>query len=226
MPDQAEQFTAFCPAERQSRRAPAAIEAAFEQLVGGRTRTIRTGEEIFGEGEEAQHVYRIVSGTVRTYRLLSDGRRQVSDFLQDGDVIGPEPGLTHRNTAEAVTEVVIQTAPRLALMRLADSDPALAGALWRLSIDWRQRAQDHAMILARQGATERVAGFLLAYAASHGEETFDLPMTRQDIADHLGLTIHTVSRTLSQLQCEGLVRLQSLRRVQLLCSDALQTIAG
>jgi len=199
-----------------SRQAPSLLAEAFDGLAGQRARTAAPGVEIFAQGEAADCVYRILSGVVRTYRLLSDGRRQVCDFLHAGDVLGPEAGLAHRNTAEAVTTVTYQAVPRSALAALAAKDAALAGELWRLSVDWFQRSQDHALIVARQGAAERLAGFLIGYAGQTGQdEVFDLPMTRQDIADYLGLTIHTVSRTLSQMQAEGLVELESLRRIRL-----------
>jgi CRP-like cAMP-binding protein len=209
---------------RAGSRHPGSMAGVFDQV--GRVRAVQPGAEIFAEGEDADSVYRILTGVVRTYRLLSDGRRQVCDFLHAGDVLGPEARLQHRNTAEAVTAVTIQSVPRNVLSELASHDTALAGDLWRLSVDWYQRSQDHALILARQGALERVAGFLLAYAERVGcEDDFDLPMTRQDIADYLGLTIHTVSRTLSQLQADGSVRLDSLRRIHLTRPAALHALS-
>ncbi len=210
-----------------SRQTPPALAAVFDRLAGCRTRSFAPGAEIFGEGEPADFVYRVLSGVVRTYRLLSDGRRQICDFLHPGDILGPEAALAHRNTAEAVTEAVLQAIPRRALAEAAESDAPLAGDLWRLSVNWFQRSEDHAMVLARQGAVERVVCFLLAYAARVGaEREFDLPMTRQDIADHLGLTIHTVSRTMSQLQADGLVQLESLRHVRLCSLPDLQAISA
>lgn len=204
------------PGAPRSRQAPQPLTDAFDRLAGGRTRTVASGAEIFGQGEPADLVYRILDGVVRTTRLLADGRRQVCDFLLAGDVLGPEAGLVHRTGAEAVTTVTFQAVPRRALAALADSDAQLAGDLWRLSVDWFQRSQDHALILGRQGAVERVAAFLLGYGERTGaDRAVDLPMTRQDIADYLGLTIHTVSRTLSLLQAEGLVELESLRRIRL-----------
>jgi len=214
-------------AQKRSRRASPALDQAFRSLAGALVRRYPRGAEIFGEGEPANFVYRVVEGTVRVYRLLSDGRRQICDFLYPGDVLGPEAGLLHRNTAEAVGDVVLQIVPRKALAEMAAADVDLTGDLWRLSMDWFQRSQDHALILARQGATERVVGFLLGCSdQAGGADDLNLVMTRQDIADYLGLTIHTVSRTLSQLQADGLIELSSLRQVRLCDADNLREMNG
>lgn len=214
-------------ASKRSRRASPALDQAFVSLAGSAVRRYARGAEIFGEGEPANFVYRVVEGTVRIYHLLSDGRRQICDFLHAGDVLGPEAGLLHRNTAEAVGDVVLQVVPRKALAEMAATDVELTGDLWRLTMDWFQRSQDHALILARQGATERVVGFLLSCSDQiGGGSDLDLPMTRQDIADYLGLTIHTVSRTFSQLQSEGRIQLASLRQVRLCDVDDLRETNG
>ena len=109
----------------------------------------------------------------------------------------------------------------------AVTDIGLARALWQVSVRAFQRSEDHALILARQGATERVAAFLLDFAQRNGGVlTIDLPMTRQDIADHVGLTIHTVSRTLSQLQAQGLIEARSSRQVRLLDLQRLEWLCA
>lgn len=183
------------------------------------------GAEIFRQGERASLVYRVLTGAVVSYRLLNDGRRQVTEFHLAGDFLGLEAGLEYRTTAEALGGATIATVRRADLARLAAVDSGLARALWQMSVRAFQRSEDHAMILARQGATERVAAFLLDYADRLGTlEIVDLPMTRQDMADHLGLTIHTVSRTLSQLQAEGLIEARSSRQVRLFRRDLLERI--
>src|SRR5690606_8112639 len=148
-------------------------------------------------------VYRVLSGEAISYRLLNDGRRQVTEFHVAGDFIGLEAGLEHRTTAESLNSVTVAAVRRTDLARMSENDGNLARSLWQMSVRAFHRSEDHALILARQGATERVVAFLLDYADRIGAlNIIDLPMTRQDIADHLGLTIHTVSRTLSQLQAE------------------------
>lgn len=183
------------------------------------------GEEIFRQGERASSVYRVLKGAAISYRLLNDGRRQVTEFHAVGDFLGLEAGLEYRTTAEALGVTMIATVRRADLAGLAASDSGLARALWQMSVRAFQRSEDHAMILARQGATERVVAFLLDYADRLGTlELVDLPMTRQDMADHLGLTIHTVSRTLSQLQTAGLIEARSSRHVRLIRRDLLERI--
>lgn len=181
------------------------------------------GEEIFGQGEPASFVYRIASGTVISYRLLADGRRQVTGFHLPGDFLGLEAGIDYRTHAQALGPVKATVLRRARLSAVAATNGGLARALWQMSVRAFQRSEDHAMILARQGATERVAAFLLDYADRVGvRDVVDLPMSRQDMADHLGLTIHTVSRTLSQLQAGGMIEARSSRHVRLLRRDRLE----
>lgn len=183
------------------------------------------GEEIFRQGDQARSVYRMLTGSVISYRLLNNGRRQVTEFHTAGDFLGLEAGVEYRTTAETLTETTIATVRRSDLARLAAADSGLAGALWQMSVRAFHRSEDHAMILARQGAPERVVAFLLDYADRLGTEEFvDLPMTRQDMADHVGLTIHTVSRTLSQLEAGGLIQARSSRLVRLVRRDLLERI--
>lgn len=185
------------------------------------------GEEIFRQGERATMAYRILKGAVITYRLLSDGRRQVTEFHLAGDFLGLEAGTEYRTTAEALGPVITAAVRRSDLADLAEGNSGLARALWQMSVRAFQRSEDHALILGRQGAAERVAAFLLDYAGRLGAiDVVDLPMTRQDMADHLGLTIHTVSRTLSQLQAAGLIEARSSRHVRLLRRDRLEQICA
>jgi CRP/FNR family nitrogen fixation transcriptional regulator len=183
-------------------------------------------EEIYGEGEPADFVYRVVTGVVRNYRTLSDGRRQVSDFHVAADYFGLETGLEHRMTAEAVGEATVQVIRRGILVALAMRDNGIARELWALAAQRLQRSQDHVLILGRKNAAERVAGFLLDHAArAKGGDAFDLPMSRQDIADFLGLTMETVSRTFSQLEGAGVIQAHNSRRVRLTDRPALELLS-
>lgn len=218
----------------QPRRAPAAspvpdtccdLCAAFAVTPVAVRSPFASGEEIFRQGDRATMVYRILQGSAISYRLLSDGRRQVTDFHMAGDFLGLEAGTEYRTTAEAQGPVIAAAVRRADLAALAAENSGLTRALWQMSVRAFQRSEDHALILGRQGATERVAAFLLEYTDRVGaREVVDLPMTRQDIADHLGLTIHTVSRTLSQLQAAGLIEARSTRHVRLLRRDRLEQI--
>jgi CRP/FNR family nitrogen fixation transcriptional regulator len=184
-------------------------------LDGPRTAYARD-EEIFGEGEPADFVYQVVSGAVRTYRLLSDGRRQIEEFHFAGDCFGLEAGIERRTTAEALTDTVVKAVRRSSLTERALDDAAIAGRLWKLTAKDLKRTQDHVLMLGRRSASERVAGFLIDLARRTGAaHEVDLPMSRQDIADYLGLTIETVSRTLTQLQGSGYLSIPSCRRILL-----------
>lgn len=199
--------------------------SAFAGSINAVRSPFAAGEEIFRQGDRADFVYRITSGAAVSYRLLSDGRRQVTEFHVAGDFVGLEAGLEYRTTAEALGVVTAVAVRRACLAELAESNSGLARTLWQLSVRAFQRSEDHALILGRHGATERVAAFLLGYADRVGADgCVDLPMTRQDMADHLGLTIHTVSRTLSQLQAEGLIEARSSRHVRLVRRDRLERL--
>ncbi len=187
--------------------------------------TLDSGETLFHPGEPASYIYRVCEGAVVSCRLYADGRRQVTGFHLPGDFVGLEADTEHRTHAQALGPTRVKVLRRTRLSALAASDGGLGRALWRASLDAFRRSEDHAMILARQGATERVAVFLLDYAERVGTvDVIDLPMSRQDIADYLGLTIHTVSRTLSQLQADGLISARSSRQVRLLRRDRLDAI--
>lgn len=187
--------------------------------------TYEAGEDLFRAGDLANSVYRISKGTVVSYRLYADGRRQITGFSLPGDVIGLEAGVEYRVHAQALGPVTVRALKRRRLSVMAGDDSDLARDLWRLSLQAFRRSEDHVMILARQGAAERVANFLLDYADSVGaDDVIELPMSRQDIADYLGLTIHTVSRSLSQLEADGLISARSRRQVRLLRRDRLEAL--
>jgi CRP/FNR family nitrogen fixation transcriptional regulator len=171
--------------------------------------------EIYGEGDEAEYVYQVVSGAVRTYKILNDGRRQIGSFYLPGDVFGLELGDEHAMSAEAVCNCTISVIKRSSLTSLAGRDSNSAHVLWGLTARELQRAQKHVLLLVRS-AQERVASFLLEMAdrtAAIG--SVELPMPRRDIADYLGLTIETVSRTLTLLEGQAAIALPSARRVQI-----------
>ena len=171
--------------------------------------------EIYGENEPADYLYKVISGAVRTYKVLSDGRRQIGGFYLPGDIFGLECGDEHSFSAEAITECKVLVIKRSSLVSLAARDGDVARQLWTMTAGELQRAQDHIMLLIKT-AQERVAGFLLEMAArsvSTGE--IELPMSRQDIADYLGLTIETVSRTLTQLEKSAAIAVPTSRRIVL-----------
>jgi CRP/FNR family nitrogen fixation transcriptional regulator len=187
----------------------------------GFTLTVDPNEEIYGEEEGADFVYKVVSGAVRTTRLMSDGRRQIGAFHMAGDVFGLESGPTHRFSAEAIAPSEIALFRRNVLERAAESDSHAARQLWALTSHELEDLQDHMLLLGRKNAAERVGTFLLKLAKRASSGVVELPMTRGDIADHLGLTLETVSRTISQLVREQAIALPNARRVVLRNPGAL-----
>ena len=180
--------------------------------------------EIYGENEPAEYLYKVISGAVRTYRVLNDGRRQIGAFLLPGDMFGLEAGATHGSSAEAVADSVVLVIKRSAVVALADRDPEVAREMWTLTAQELGRAQNHMLLLIRN-AQERIAAFLLEMAErAPGADSVELPMSRQDIADYLGLTIETVSRTLTQLEDEAAIALPTSRRIVLRNRAALSRL--
>jgi CRP/FNR family transcriptional regulator, nitrogen fixation regulation protein len=179
--------------------------------------------EIYCEGDEAKSFYKVLSGVVRTCKFLNDGRRQIDAFYGAGDVFGIEVGLEHRLSAEAVADCTVVSYRRRNLETLATTDDRLARHFFSYAMQCLERAQKHSLLLGRRGATEKLAAFLLEMADRNPEdEVIDLAMTRQDIADYLGLTIETVSRTLSQLERDAVIALPAARRIRLKNRAALQ----
>jgi CRP/FNR family nitrogen fixation transcriptional regulator len=173
-------------------------------------------EEIYGEDEPAEYVYQVISGAVRSYKLLSDGRRQIGAFHLPGDVFGLESGATHRLAAEAIIDTTVRLVKRRSLEHAAGSDVNVARRLWAITAGELRHAEDHMLLLGRKTAMERVATFLmemdrrLAVAGMMA-----LPMCRRDIGDYLGLTLETVSRALSQLHTQGVLGFSGARQIQL-----------
>jgi CRP/FNR family transcriptional regulator, nitrogen fixation regulation protein len=192
--------------------ASAQPDASSDIKLIGITKSFARDQEIYGEGDRADLVYRVVSGAVRSYRVLADGRRQISGFYLPGDVFGVELDAERRSAAEALSDAVLVVARRSTVV----DDPDQGPRLWRQALGELQRTQSHMMTLGRRTAMERVACFLLELAERlRAGIELELAMSRQDIADYLGLTIETVSRTLTQLQAEGLIKLAGCRQVRL-----------
>jgi len=173
--------------------------------------------EIYAEDEPPEYLYMVAKGAVRSYKLLSDGRRQIEAFYLPGDLFGIEAGDKHRFSAEAISGSTVWVVKRSVVDRVAQRDSAVARELWMLAAQHLARAQDHLLLLARHKAHERIAAFLLEMAKRSGdaEGEVELPMARQDIADYLGLTIETVSRTFTEMVHAATFSLRSTRRVLL-----------
>ncbi|WP_262032418.1 helix-turn-helix domain-containing protein [Microvirga sp. Mcv34] len=191
----------------------------------GSVRSFAKDEEIFAEGDRAAFVYKVLSGVVRTSKLLSDGRRQIDAFHLAGDIFGIEAGDEHRFCAESVGDCVIVAYRRCHLASLAGKDAQLAQDMTVGMMRSLVRAQNHLLLLGRKSALEKIATFLLDIAErTTDDDALDLPMSRTDIADHLGLTIETVSRSFTQLERQGIIELPSARHVVLTNRAALERL--
>jgi len=176
----------------------------------------RKDEEIYGEGEPSEYVYQVIRGAVRTYKLLSDGRRQIGAFHLPGDVFGLDPGSAHRLTAEAIVDTTVRLIKRRSLEQAAGMTAQVARSLWTMTAGELRHAEDHMLLLGRKNAMERVASFLLEMDRRlAGTGMMALPMCRRDIGDYLGLTLETVSRALSQLHNDGVLGFSGARQIVL-----------
>jgi CRP/FNR family nitrogen fixation transcriptional regulator len=192
--------------------AQAPILAALES----RATTVQAerDDEIVAQEEPANWCYLVVSGCVRTVRLMEDGRRQVGEFLFAGDLFGCEALDNHDLGAEAVTPVTLRRYARRDLERLADQDHEVARKLRDLSASRLRCGRDHMLLLGRKTAAERIASFLLEMAArspADAKATIDLPMNRSDMGDYLGLTVETVCRRLTRLRLDGTIAISGTK---------------
>jgi CRP/FNR family nitrogen fixation transcriptional regulator len=145
---------------------------------------------------------------------MSDGRRQIGAFCLPGDIFGIESDEVHDFAAEAIGDCTVRAVKRSVLLAEAPYQTRLVTELWKQTMRHLQRAQEHILLLGRKNAQKRIAAFLLDMAARLSRNgDIELPMPRQDIADYLGLTIETVSRTLMQLERDGLIGIPATRRI-------------
>jgi len=190
----------------------------------GAPMTFGRNVEIYGEDEPADYLYKVVSGAVRTYKVLADGRRQIGGFYLAGDIFGLETGAEHTFSAEAITETKVVVIKRSSVLALAERDGDVARELWALTARELRRVQDHILLLI-QTAQERVASFLLEMEGrGPARNAVELPMSRQDIADYLGLTIETVSRTITSLENVAAIEVPTSRKIVLRNRSALHRL--
>ncbi|MFL0691259.1 MAG: helix-turn-helix domain-containing protein [Agrobacterium tumefaciens] len=175
---------------------------------------------IYAQGERTRSLYQIEYGAVRIYRLLADGRRQIVAFHLVGETFGFEINETHSFYAEAMVNTGLTTVERGAGGQLNDH---LVGVALKSMI----RAQEHLLVVGRQSALEKIAVFLVDLAERQdGTDFIDLPMSRIDIGDYLGLTIETVSRTISKLRNMGIVKLLNARSIEILKPEKLRMLCN
>jgi CRP/FNR family transcriptional regulator, nitrogen fixation regulation protein len=206
---------------QSSRSSTSSLDLVGQMEIMGAPLSFSRNTEIYGENEPADYLYKVVSGSVRTYKIFDDGRRQIGGFYFPGDMFGLEVGEAHQFSAEAVDNCVVLVIKRSALVALAERDGDIARQLWSFTAGELQRVRTH-MLLLIKSAEERVACFLLEMADRLSTaESVELSMSRQDIADYLGLTIETVSRTLTHLEAKAAIALPTSRRILLRNRKAL-----
>ena len=213
------------------RTRPIAGDAFADHLVAGALKTFDAKEHIYREGDAATHVYRVEAGHVCIYRFLPDGRRQVIDFAYAGDFVGLGALGTHTVNAQATAKTLVRSVPVVALHELARTHTSLGFKLYEALSRELIAARELLFTVSQRTATERLAGFLLALSRRNERRSekageIVLPMTRTDIADFLGLTIETVSRTFTKLRAGGVIDLEQCILVTILDAAALEDLAG
>jgi CRP/FNR family nitrogen fixation transcriptional regulator len=199
------------------------MESISNPIVNLSEFNYRKGTEIYGEKEPAEYVYQVKIGAVRSYKLLSDGRRQIGAFHLPGDIFGLENGSEHRFTAEAIVNTTVRLIKRRSLEIAAESDAMVSRNLLSMTTNNLQHAENHMLLLGRKTSLERVAAFLIEMDRRiTAAGVMPLPMSRRDIADYIGLTLETVSRALSRLHELGIIRFISSNQRQIVLLDRRQ----
>lgn len=203
-----------------SRGAYTAHEAGTRvgQRSAATIRALAAREDVFLDGDEATHVFEVLSGIVCAYRLLPDGERHIICFYYPGDMIGYCAVDSHSFSAQALTPVRVRSIPRAAIEREMQERPEFAQSLLRMATRELSATRDHLLCMAAKSAESRMASFLLALSRRNATTGADpreirLPMTRLDIADYLGLTIETVSRIMTKFKRKGLIDLPRATQV-------------
>ncbi len=194
---------------------------------GGQVLHFAPDAEIYGDGDENASFYKVLSGVARTCKFRSDGRRQIDAFHLPGEIFGFDAGTRHRLSAEAVSDCVVVAYRWRAVEAPGEIDDRLAAQFFGYAMQNLQRAQEHSLLLGRRSASQKVAAFLVEMGDRAAcDHIIDLAMARQDIADYLGLTIETVSRTLSNLERDAIISLPAARRVCVKNAQALRRLSA
>jgi CRP/FNR family transcriptional regulator len=192
--------------------------------------TVDAHGPIIDEGEPADYLFNVTEGAAKLYKLLPDGRRQITGFLFEGDFLGIAMNERYAYSAEAIGQVSLCRFPRYKLERLLDEFPKLEKRLLGMASNELVQAQDQILLLGRKTAQEKIVSFLLnlsdrAVKRGASATPISLPMGRADIADYLGLTTETVSRTITNLKRNSHIRLLQGGKVELHDREALQELA-
>jgi len=201
-----------------------------DHMDGAPLRGIEAKDHLFTEGEAKTHVYQVVTGAVCLYKVLPDGRRQVIDFAYGGDLIGLGLGPIEACNAQATVATRVRCLPVAALRTIVRNEPAIAVKICEALTQELSAVRDHLVCVVQRSATERLVTFLLSLsqrnrAKDRDPQTIELPMTRADIGDFLGLTIETVSRTFSKLKACGVLEIDQGTTIRLRDMAELRALA-
>lgn len=201
------------------------VESLVSQSV------LAPGTTLFDEGASAEYVFNVTLGTLKVFKLLPDGRRQVTGFLGPGDFVGLANRDVYSYSAEAITDVRLCRFQRRKLEGLLQRHPEMERRLLGMASNELAEAQEQMLLLGRKTAKERIASFLMILsrrAKRRGEsgDPVDVPMSRTDIADFLGLTTETVSRTFTRLKADGVIQLLPGGKVRFAKAEALELLAS
>lgn len=189
-------------------------------------RRFKTGETIFVEGDAAPFCYQVVTGFIKEYNTLEDGRRQVADFYGVGELFGISELDEQLHTAEAISDCAIRCYPRDNLLHAVAVSPELSHQFLDTLMTRLHHARERMIMLGRMSAMQRVATFLMRLSSDQGvTDNIRLAMSRQDIADHLGLTIETVCRALTELRKKDVIKMPSARVLSIPDAEVLDRIA-
>ncbi len=199
------------------------LNAISEHITLERERTV------FFESDPADYLYNIIDGNVRIHKSLADGRRQITGFLYSGDFLGLSVAGVYPYSAEVITTTTMCRFSRKGMTKIIERYPAFEHNLLQLASHELAAAQEHVLLLGRKTAAERLCSFILNTAEKQiggiSDQRAKLPMTRQDIADYLGLTIETVSRTFTRLKKTGTIRLPEPDTIEIANFQQLEDLA-
>jgi len=214
--------TAFCKGVPEQELARLETIAAFLD--------INPGETIINEADPAEFIFNVTGGAMKLYKLMPDGRRQITGFLFSGSFLGVSDHSEYAYTAEALTSTTLCRFPRKQFENLLAEFPSIGQRMVSILMDDLAGAQSQMLLLGRKTARERVASFLILLASRTKKTEVEptllpIPMNRVDIADFLGLTIETVSRTLTGLKKDGIISIPDGGHIKILERDELASIA-
>jgi CRP-like cAMP-binding protein len=212
-----------------SNAAPDPVDTELRRI--GTSISCPRGKMLIGEGDVAEHLFKVESGALRVVRLLPDGRRYIINFLMPGDYFGLADAKHYSNSVEAVSDARVIRYSRRSFEAMVESDARVGQRFFFVMSKELSAAQNRLVLLGRKTALERLAAFLLVMANAQpgdrrpGAREIDLPMSRSDVADYLGLRIETISRILTALRKQGVIALPDSHSFILLDRDALNDLS-